>query len=373
MKYNITCLYSLFLLLPLFSFANNLNEDVGNNWPLTLESSNSFDVASKCEMLVFIEVFNDYDVLSDTDLAQRIKVPKAKLESITQWKKDTKARLIANFSKLSDASLKDVICINNNSTWEILSALELQSDMPANFLAWYKATQVFYTDYIGEQLRLAALFPKITSEILQFSENEIQGHNFIDKHFLLTFDDGPTAVNGNTDKLIKVLNTYDLTGQFFVLGENLEQRLNATSKEAVKQLYGDNKVFSHGKVHKAHQKYDLWKTSIDYTSALINKIYPENNDKLVYFRPPYGQRNTAMTDYFTEKDSKIILWNIDSRDWSSKLNVQQVADRQIKLMLLWRHGILLFHDIHTKVQKVIPIIHNYFKDTTIVWMTPDAI
>jgi len=38
-------------------------------------------------------------------------------------------------------------------------------------------------------------------------------------------------------------------------------------------------------------------------------------------------------------------------------------------MLLWRKGILLFHDIHSKAQKVTPIIHSYFKDTDITWMS----
>lgn len=191
---------------------------------------------------------------------------------------------------------------------------------------WYEKTKEFYVDYIKEQIRLSALFPNITSEILTLSKNEIQGHNFQDKKFLLTFDDGPTAVNGNTDKLVKVLNEYNLTGMFFVLGDNLTKRLKASSIKSIKQLYNDNLVLSHGKTHKSHQKYTEWKNSIDYTNNLIQSIFPFKN-KLIYFRPPYGQRNQELVDYFTSKKSKILYWNIDSRDWSSKLNFEQVANR----------------------------------------------
>jgi len=365
----------LLLLIPFFSFANEVTlKNVHNDWPYKMNSNKAFDIASKCEMLVFIEVFNMFDGYSDAVLQSEIGAKSFNKESINTWKKETKKRIFNNFKKLSEVSLIDIVFVKKNSSWEVLSAYDLENQLPQDVLAWYKETKVFYRDYVKEQMRLAALYPRITSEILQFSENEIQGHNLSDKNFLLTFDDGPTVVNGNTDKLIKVLNSYQLTGMFFVLGDNLEKRLNASSKENLISLYGDNKVFSHGKVHKSHQKYSEWKTSIDFTNTLIHNIFPtDNKENLIYFRPPYGQRNKNLVDYFSEKKSKIIFWNIDSRDWSSKLNVAQVANRQIKLMLLWRNGILLFHDIHSKVQKTIPIIHDYFKETNIIWMKPNDI
>ena len=339
-----------------------------------MNSNKSFDIASKCEMLVFIEVFNEYNSLPETILIEKIKAKKASFKSVNRWKRETKTRILANFNKLSRESLKEVISLSDNNSWEKLSLIDVEREIPANFLNWYKTTKQFYVSYIKEQLRLAALYPRVTSEILQFSKNEIQGHNFSDKNFLLTFDDGPTKVNGNTDKLIKVLEDHKLTGVFFVLGNNLEKRLQTSSTKEIKDLYMGNAVFSHGKTHKSHQRYTLWKESIDFTNTLIHKIFPtKNKNELLYFRPPYGQRNKELVNYFKSKNSKIIFWNIDSRDWSSKLNVKQVAERQIKLMLLWRNGILLFHDIHTKAQKTVPIIHSYFKSTNIVWMKPNEI
>lgn len=360
------------LILPFISFAQIQNDNNINSWPLEMNSSKAFDIASKCEMLVFIEVFNNYDALSMADISLKTKVKNLKEESVNKWKKETKKRIVANFNNLSYKSLKEVIAIQKESSWETLSSIQIKEKLPTKFSTWYQETVVFYTNYVNEQIRLAALYPRITSEILQFSDTEVQGHDFNDKNFLLTYDDGPTTINGNTDKLIKILDEYKLTAMFFVLGENLENRLEASSIKSLQDLYGENSVLSHGKVHKAHQKYSEWKESIDYTNNLIYEIFPtENKNDLVYFRPPYGQRNEAIVDYFKTRNSKLILWNIDSRDWSSKLGVNQVANRQIKLMLLWRKGILLFHDIHSKAQKATPIIYNYFKNTQITWIKPN--
>lgn len=41
---------------------------------------------------------------------------------------------------------------------------------------------------------------------------------------------------------------------------------------------------------------------------------------------------------------RIVLWNIDSQDMSPGLSIQQVADRVTTLMLLWRKGIIRWHD-----------------------------
>ena len=363
-----------FLLISFLSFAHVSKDIHVQQWPYQLNSAKAFDVASKCEMLVFVEVLNEFESYTDTVLQEKIGAKSFKKTSINTWKEETKRRIVNNFKQLSDTSLIDVVFVKKNSSWEVLSTYNLQNLLSNDFLNWYKTTKAFYLDYVKEQMRLAALYPRITSEILQFSDNEIQGHNLPDKNFLLTFDDGPTVVNGNTDKLINVLDTYKLKGMFFVLGDNLEKRLKTSSKESLISLYGENKVFSHGKVHKSHQRYSEWKSSIEFTNTLIHDIFPyQNENELLYFRPPYGQRNKMVVDYFSDRNSKIIFWNIDSRDWSSKLNVQKVANRQIKLMLLWRNGILLFHDIHSKVQKAIPIIHDYFKEANITWMKPTDI
>ena len=365
------------LVMPTFSFAIDpidIAKADRSLWPYQIDSDKNFDIASKCEMLAFVAVFNQYTNMSTEELSKKTKVSKPNLASITQWKELTKFRILENFKNLSEQSLTDIIAIKKNSTWKTLSAIQLQKAIPPNLAKWLESSVNFYSNYINEQLRLAALNPRLTSEIFLIAPNEADGNNFAQKNFLLTFDDGPTVQNGNTDKLMKVLENYSLSGMFFVLGDNLKIRLEQTSALKLNDLYGKNSVYSHGKTHVSHQKYAEWMQSLDYTNDLINKTFGgSQQNKMVYFRPPYGQRNKRLADYLALKNSKNILWNIDSQDWSSKINAQEIADRQITLMLLWRKGILLFHDVHAKAQVAVPIIHDYFKKSNIVWVDSKSI
>ncbi len=339
-------------------------------WPHEINSNKSFDVASKCEMLVFAKVFNEFNEIPDAELELLIGIKKLNSNSVKIWKEATKKIIIDNFNNLSDDALLEIIAIPKKNTWETISKIAKEDNFPKNLNRWFLPSKKFYEVYLSEQIRLAAYHPRLTSEILELSKAEILGSEFAQKQFLLTFDDGPTPASGNTDKLIKVLNDYKLNGMFFVLGNALNDRLK-TSKNLA-DLYGENLVYSHGKEHKSHQKYENWKESLDFTSQLIDKTFPKQNGK-VYFRPPYGQRNQTIFDYLDKSGSKIILWNMDSQDWSANINAQEVADRQIKLMLLWRKGILLFHDVHPKAQIAVPIIYDFFKNCGIVWINPKTL
>ena len=342
-------------------------------WPYKMDSNTSFDISSKCEMLVFIEVLNKFDNLSENVLINELGVKTFNTTSIEKWRNKVKVEIVNNFKSLSDGSLNEVVSVKKNSSWETLSAIPLGSKMPKNLEKWYLASQRFYKMYIIEQLRLAAMFPRITSEVFQITDDEVLGDDFSQKSFLLTFDDGPTPKNGNTDKLISVLQKESLSGLFFLLGDNLNNRTKTQSLKDIRVMYGTNKVASHGKVHKSHQGYAEWKESIDYTNNLIIQIFNPQNNKMVYFRPPYGQRKQNSIDYIKKNHSKIILWNMDSQDWSGNITAKQVADRQITLMLLWRKGILLFHDVHSKAQFAVPYIHDYFKNASVNWMSPNQI
>lgn len=337
-------------------------------WPNPINSKVDFDVASKMEMLVFVEVFKNFMSLNSSELALKVGVKTANEKSVTEWEGKTKNLLVNNFNNLLDESLSVFVPIKKNMDWNYLKMIELNKNIPPSLENWYKQSKIFYQDYLSELYRLATLNPRITSEIAKLDETEVTGDNFEQKHFLLTFDDGPTSQNGNTDKLVKVLNENNLKGIFFVLGDNFNQRLEFTSAKSLEMLYGQNLVASHGKIHKSHQKFPEWQNSIDYTQNVIKSNV--KSKMMVYFRPPYGQRNKALIDYLNNHQSKVVLWNMDSQDWNKDITARQVADRQITLMLLWRKGILLFHDVHSKAQTAVPIIKEYFKKANINWVDP---
>ena len=359
-----------------FCFLNFGNSQIGPNtiaksdrsfWNFPMNSSYDFDVASKCEILVFIEVFTEYCTYDEEKLKVLTSLKTLNSQSVENWKIQTRKILLNNINALDKEALNAVIKISPKNTWETLSKVELGKNIPEQLTNWYQNSKTFYKSYIYEQLRLAALFPKITSEINTLHPNEVTGHEFNQKHFLLTFDDGPTPVNGNTDKMIKVLSLHNLSAVFYVLGTSLTARKEATSALSLQKLYQNQSVSSHGFEHNSHQKSLTWKTSIGDTEKLIKAIFTNST---VNFRPPYGQRTKEIAIYLEKNNAKIVLWNLDSQDWNSKITANEVANRQITLMLLWRKGILLFHDIHPKAQIAVPIIYNYFKNCSINWVTP---
>ena len=50
-----------------------------------------------------------------------------------------------------------------------------------------------------------------------------------------------------------------------------------------------------------------------------------------------------------------VLWNIDSLDWADPVP-SSVADRVLKTIAREKRGIILFHDIHDRAGKVLPIL-----------------
>ncbi len=339
-------------------------------WPYPINTSVEFDFASKMEMLVFVDVFNSYEKITVEDsIKKHLGLENISLPSINIWKEHVKKTILSNFGSLSTSSSHDFIKIKNPLDWGsvVYAANTLDKTIPDNLKVWLANSKEFYVSYIYEQMRLAALFPRITSEILTLQDSESNGFNYADKQFLLTFDDGPTVSGGTTDKLIPLLRKNNVNGVFFVLGDNFATRLSSSSAAQMQNLYKSMVIGSHGKIHKPHPKYEAWETSLSFTQNLIDSIAPENN-KTIFFRPPYGQRNDKIVSYLSKNNSKVMLWNIDSQDWNAKISSKDVADRVITLMLLWRRGILLFHDIHPKANVALPIIWDTFKNSDINWM-----
>ena len=349
------------------TYKNKIGKIDRSTWPYSINTASKFDFASKMEMLVFSLELEKAEKIEHIDsLKKYLKLKSVNKNSIKKYVKHIKTKILHNFLKLKISSADNHIKTASITCWKdiIKEAKILKPKLNSNLKLWHHQSSIFYARYVYEQLRLAALFPRITSEILKLDQSEQSGIDFKDKHFLLTFDDGPTRNNGNTDKLIKLLEQNNKNGLFFVLGKNFKNRLKLNGKTNLINLYKNVEVGSHGLIHKVHPKYNLWKSSISSTHSLIKSTLNKN---VRYFRPPYGQRNKQMVDFLKQKKQSVMLWNIDSQDWNSKINSNEVADRIISLMLLWRNGIILFHDIHSKAQFALPIIWNKLGKSGINW------
>ncbi|RAW00383.1 polysaccharide deacetylase family protein [Pseudochryseolinea flava] len=339
-------------------------------WPYAINSPSEFDFASKMEMLVFARVLDEYEHITIEDsIRSKLGVQKIDVESMKAWRENMKKILLANFSVLRQTTPHDFMKMSAPRGWAdvIAASMKVKENIPTNLRPWFANACDFYDGYIYEQLRLAALFPRITSEILTLSNTEIIGSEYSDKQFLLTFDDGPTVVGGNTDKLLATLGQHGVNGLFFVLGDMLAARVKKTSIEKTRAFFGAMALGSHGKVHQPHPRYEQWEQSLAFTDQLLDSVIG-NNSLQKYFRPPYGQRNDKMVAFLKTRQTQVMLWNIDSQDWNATITAKEVADRVTTLMLLWRRGIILFHDIHPKANAALPTIWNGFKDAGIHWI-----
>jgi peptidoglycan/xylan/chitin deacetylase (PgdA/CDA1 family) len=125
----------------------------------------------------------------------------------------------------------------------------------------------------------------------------------------------------------------------------------------VATLYKNQCVANHGWEHQSHAKWANWQDSIQRTQTLITSTLSTGN-ALPLFRPPYGQRQADSGAFFQQQGLQVALWNLDSQDWNKQVNSDHILNRMLTLMLIKRHGVLLFHDVHPKAKAALPLLFN---------------
>jgi peptidoglycan/xylan/chitin deacetylase (PgdA/CDA1 family) len=331
-----------------------------NLWQAPINKPDSFDKASRAAILEYIIALGNREKLSDTDMKTAFKIKTVNRASVTKWLNKELALSLRNYQQAAkNCTNDDWTCIDKpTSTADLLKQADsLTSKIPPALSAWHTNLAQFSRAYVAEQLRLAALFPHISSEIDFFNSNEWNGDNFTDRQFLLTLDDGPTQAQGNTDDTLAMLAAQQKSAVFFVLGENLHKRINKTDADSVATLYKNQCVANHGWQHQSHAKWANWQDSIQRTQTLITSTLTAGNT-LPLFRPPYGQRKTDSGAFFQQQGLQVTLWNLDSQDWNKQVNSDNILNRMLTLMLIKRHGVLLFHDVHPKAKAALPLLFN---------------
>jgi len=327
-------------------------------WPGRLDTAGGFDRASRAAILEYSLALQEMGELSDADMLAAFHIRSVDRASVKKWLGKERKLLLLNYRLASeDCADGDWTCTGNVPAFEDLlqKARKTSLGMPRNLVAWRDNFDGFARTYVAEQLRLAALFPKVSSEIELFGDDELNGDALDDRKFFLTFDDGPTAVGGLTESTLGMLRDSNKSAVFFVLGTRLQDRLDKSSAAALVALYKNQCVGSHGWKHKSHAKWDKWQESIKRTEVLLKTTLPP--DVVVpLFRPPYGQRRDDSGVFFRAQSLRVALWNLDSQDWNHHVDADDVVNRMIELMLIKRHGVLLFHDVHPKARVALPAI-----------------
>lgn len=337
-------------------------------WTQGINTPAGFDKASRAAVLVYVAALADLQTINDADLQAALKIQSLDRASVDKWFAKTWQLSARNYQIASGSCERgDWTCGARTSTDAEFakSAQAALANAPGEIQAWKDDMDGFAHAYVAEQLKLAAIFPKANSEIDLFNDNESNGEDLPDRQFFLTFDDGPTSPGGNTDAVLKLLREQRKSAVFFVLGANFRKRIDISGATAVGTLYEKQCVGIHGWEHHSHAKWDQWQDSVVRTRALVlTAVKPFDAPAL--FRPPYGQRRPDSEAFFRAQSLHVALWNIDSLDWNSHMAADDVIGRVIALMLIKRHGVLLFHDIHSKAATALPVIFQKL-DSAVSW------
>ncbi len=359
----LTALLCSVLLVPSAHAGPKVSLTERSKWPWPMTSPQAFDVASRAELAVFTEAMADADARNDAT---------GDAASLAKWKERMRQVVVGNFAKARETCAASALFCEGAvpKDWEamVTTARAGLAKLPAELAPWYAEQKPFHQGYVAELVRLAGLFPKVTSEILPLSPSERFGLEMPDRSFLLTFDDGPTPKGGGTDALAEQLRAQGIHAAFFLLGNNYEARRKATSVEQLKALYAGMCVGSHGKEHRSHASWDGAVAGMESFHAKLAESLPEGQTKLTLFRPPYGQRNPEILEALERGGMKNMLWNIDSQDWHASTTGTRAAGRVLSLMLLWRHGTILFHDTHSKASQALPLLWRQTRDSGVSWV-----
>jgi peptidoglycan/xylan/chitin deacetylase (PgdA/CDA1 family) len=187
----------------------------------------------------------------------------------------------------------------------------------------------------------------------------LDGTELPDKVLILSFDDGPHRIY--TEEIKAILQKEGVPALFFEVGRNLGAQntagqihlgpLAALTEDLVKGGFVvGNHSYTHAQLSKeTGAPLDL---EIRETDQLLQAI-PGAHSQL--FRFPYGARTAVQLQALEPYHLRSVLWNIDSLDWADPVP-SSVADRVLKVIAHEKRGIILFHDIHDRAGKVLPML-----------------
>lgn len=165
------------------------------------------------------------------------------------------------------------------------------------------------------------------------------------KYIAFTFDDGPyTPV---TERILDTLEKYNARATFFIVGNRAE-----VYQDSVKRAFSlgceiGNHTYSHADL--CGVKKATVEKEISKCSDVILKLTGER-EKL--FRPTGGKNNKTLQ---SEAGRALILWNIDTRDWSHHNSEKTI--RAVKESVD-DGSIILMHDLEMSTaescEKLIP-------------------
>ena len=177
---------------------------------------------------------------------------------------------------------------------------------------------------------------------------EIFGNALPPKTVVLTFDDGPHGTY--TEEIAAILKQYNVPGVFFEVGQNVGRYKNESKRLIDAGHTVGNHSYSHALLSK--QNGDKLYGEIANTDTAL-KAADERRSAL--FRFPYGAHNAEGLAILSKLGLRSVMWNVDSMDWADPVP-SSIANRVLTTLGKEQRGIILFHDIHDRSVKALPMV-----------------
>ena len=125
----------------------------------------------------------------------------------------------------------------------------------------------------------------------------------------LSFDDGPHP--RLTPVILSILEEYGIKATFFMVGENVGYYTAAARAVAEAGHEIGNHTFSHRKFDRLGA--EELRREIFSCEEAISSV---SDSPIRFIRPPEGQMSDTMRQVMGELDYRVILWDVDTRDWA---------------------------------------------------------
>lgn len=177
-----------------------------------------------------------------------------------------------------------------------------------------------------------------------------------------TFDDG---ISNNTEELLDILDDEKITATFFIIGETLGS-LKSPNRVKLKAIHDRGHIIgnhTHSHVNITKLSKENLRTEITSAKAEIRATIDHD---MKYFRPPYGAINAAARELLAEIGLKLVMWDVDPRDWDVK---RSKGDMLAYYNTTFKHAdpkkssfILLQHDRRKDTIHLVPQMAKLVRD-----------
>lgn len=148
----------------------------------------------------------------------------------------------------------------------------------------------------------------------------------------LTFDDGPDTEF--TPSVLDILQRYGISATFFCLGVQVAANWSVAKRIVVAGHQIANHTWSH-----PHASDVTVSELLREVANTTDTIEEATGERPRWFRPPYGELGAEQGRAIADAGYEVVLWTVDSLDWSGITGPQIVAN----VVPALENGAILLH------------------------------